>query len=254
MSADYIPFTQQTYKELNAALSSSSRFQSIDERTDSSKHTFDSIKQQCRGRYFTRHRDCFIMKSPEDVLIYQQFLQIVQPKTIIEFGACTGTSALWFSDMARLYGLDTNVYSYDIDLSMLDERVLKMKPDSVKFIQGDSNDVEKMFDDKFLTELPRPLAVIEDCHVNTDGIMEFFHKYLKEGDSMVSDDTYPLLPAKLGMHADDPNYELWTIKKLQHVNKFMKQYPKHYAVDSFFCDFYGYNYTWNINGWIRRMC
>ena len=254
-SADYLPFTKNTYQDLDAALSSPKRFLSIEEREELSDHTYDTIKRQCRGRYFTRHRDCFVMKSPEDIVIYQQFLQIVQPKTIIEFGAFNGASALWFSDMARLYGIDCSVYSYDIDLSLIQEKVLKIKPDSVKFFEGDSYQVEKMFDHKFLMELPRPLLVVEDCHHNTEGIMQFFHKYLREGDYMAIEDTHPLLPGKYGVYGDDPDYEVWTpaVKKLDNVQKFLNQYKDYYAVDGFFCDFFGYNYTWNMNGWIRRM-
>ncbi len=143
-SAEYIPFTEWTNQELDAALSNPKRFLPIQERRDFSKHTYESIKTQCRGRYFTMHRDCFIIKSAEDLLIYQQFLQIVKPKTIIEFGAYTGASALWFSDMARLYGIDCSVYSYDIDLSLIQEKVLKMKTDSVKFVEGDSYQLENI--------------------------------------------------------------------------------------------------------------
>ena len=252
-SADYLPFTKNTYQDLDAALSSPKRFLSIEEREELSDHTYDTIKRQCRGRYFTRHRDCFVMKSPEDIVIYQQFLQIVQPKTIIEFGAFNGASALWFSDMARLYGIDCSVYSYDIDLSLIQEKVLKMKPDSVKFFEGDSYQVEKMFDHKFLVELPRPLLVVEDCHHNTEGIMQFFHQYLREGDYMAIEDTHPWIPLKSGMHADDPNYEVWTTRKLKYLRKFLNRYEDQYAVDGFFCDFFGYNYTWNMNGWIRCM-
>ena len=128
-----------------------------------------------------------------------------------------------------------------------------MKTDSVKFVEGDSYQLENMFDHKFLMELPRPLLVVEDCHHNTEGIMQFFHQYLEKGDYIVIN--LPLIPSKLGMHADDPNYELWWTarKKLDHATKFLNKYPNDYAIDSFFCDFYGYNYTWNMNGWIRRM-
>ena len=80
------------------------------------------------------------MKDPLDLTILQQLLWELKPRTVIEFGAYKGGSALWLADMLKMYGCQSRVVSIDIDLSLLD----------VEFIQGDSSNIEQFFPEEFL--------------------------------------------------------------------------------------------------------
>ena len=71
-----------------------------------------------------------------------------KPRTVIEFGAYKGGSALWIADLLKLFGCQSRVVSIDIDLSLLDAEARKSS--DVEFIQGDSFQVEKVLSSTFL--------------------------------------------------------------------------------------------------------
>ena len=250
---DYISHQKQVSKTRDVLLNSSSRFQIIEERKDYSDLTLDFIKVQCRGRYLVTHRGCNVMKGPEDILIFQQFLWLIKPKTILELGTFSGGCALWMADTSTLYGNNCHVYSVDVDLSLIENQVKNLKPDNLTFIQGDCYAFEKFFNPEFLFKLPRPLILIDDAHVNTPAILQYIHDYLKPGDYIIVEDTHPSLPTMFIMDAQDPDYETAGKGKLEIVKDFLKEYKGQYTVDSFFTDFFGYNATWNMNAWIRKM-
>ena len=173
--------------------------------------------------------------------------------TIIELGAFTGGSAIWMADMMRLMEIKTTIYSMDIDLSTIEDRVKKLQPANVTFHEGDSNKIEKSFPGNFLKTLPHPWLVIDDAHVNVYGLMEHFHEFMTTGDYFVIEDTRPELPK-------DPGYGVVTEELVSHgpellneMKRFLTDYSKDYSVDSFYTDFLGYNGTWNMHGYIRRV-
>ena len=89
-----------------------------------------------------------MLKDPLDLVIVQQLLWELKPRTVIEFGAYKGGSALWTADMLKMFGCKSRVISVDIDLSLLDPEA-KKSPD-VEFIEGDIMQVEKLFPKEFL--------------------------------------------------------------------------------------------------------
>ena len=88
------------------------------------------------------------LKSPLDLTILQNLLWELKPRTVVEFGAYHGGTALWMSDMLKLYGCESRMLSVDIDLSLLDP-VAKKSPD-ITFIEGDLFEIEKCFPQELL--------------------------------------------------------------------------------------------------------
>ena len=84
-----------------------------------------------------------MQKGPFQILITQQLIQELKPKTIIEFGSFKGGSALWLADIQSLSVTDRKVISIDINLSNVDSRA-KQNP-KIQFLQGDCNEVKKYF-------------------------------------------------------------------------------------------------------------
>ena len=247
---DYHDFQSHLQKTINKKLFSSDRFQSIVQRKHTSAlYTRDYTKKMCEGRYITLYRGESLMKCPEDLVLYEQLLWYVKPATLIELGSFCGVSALWFADHAKLMDFDCQIYSVDIDLSLLSDKVKKLQPNNLKFIQCDANVIETAFTADFMSSLPHPLVVVEDCHTNTSGILNHFHQFLQVGDYFVIEDTNPFLPLFCSRDWDmDFGYE-----KNDVMENFLKQHNGLYGIDTFFCDYYCYNSTWNWNGWIRRM-
>ena len=100
------------------------------------------------GKYLTRWRGITMMKDCLDMIIYEQLLWEVKPKTIFELGAYTGACALWMSDTMKTYGLPVHVYSVDIDMSLVDP--LAKSDKSLTFIEGNVKHIEEAFPEELL--------------------------------------------------------------------------------------------------------
>lgn len=251
----YDVFQKRRNEVLKSLLTSSTRYQRINEREDRSDWGLDNVRAQFFGKYFITHRGCALLKTTEDMIIIEQILWYLRPATIIEIGTYTGGSAIWMADMLRLMEINSHIYSVDIDLALIEDRVKELQPSNVVFLQGDSNAIEKTFTSEFLQSQPHPWLVFEDAHVNTYNVLKYFHDYLKEGDYVVVEDSNPDLPRGFGFGRIDPTvpYERAGPKALQVLKTFLNDYKQFYAVDSFYTDLFGYNGTWNWHGYIRRM-
>ena len=255
-TVDYKGFKKARNDGLNELLNSPKRFQSIKEREDRSDIPVEAIQAHMQGKYFMHHRGCWMLKTADDQAILKELLYHIRPATIIELGVFTGGNAVWMSDMLKLMEIDCHIYGMDIELSLIEDGIRKIKPDNVTFLQGDSTKIEETFPEKFIKGLPRPLIVIEDTHINTLGILEYFVKFMEKGDYFMVEDTSPILPARLGpvqSPKSEREYSPISKYKLDCVKKFLTKYEKEFAVDSFFTDFFGYNGTWNWHGFIRQM-
>ena len=158
-----------------------------------------------------------LFKTAFDVVLYSMMLSELKPGTIIELGSGDGGSAAWFRDMAVLVGLDTGVCSFDI-------RPPPVSFPGVRFLEADLTDPERTMDRAALEEEPHPWLVIEDAHVNTLGVMQFFHPSLRKGDYLVVEDS--------------------GFGKLETaLVPFCRAHAEEYRVDTRYTDFFGRNAT-----------
>ena len=77
-----------------------------------------------------------LIKGCHDIVIYMQLLGYVKPATIIEIGVASGGTTIWMADMLKLMDIKCNIYSMDIDLTLLHDRVKKLQPANVKIYTG----------------------------------------------------------------------------------------------------------------------
>jgi cephalosporin hydroxylase len=166
-------------------------------------------------------------KDPFDLALYPLLLWELRPATIIELGAYRGGSALWMADLLDLYGIDGHVYSHDIDVDRITAR-----HERVTFLRADSNDIGS-FDAERLRSLPHPWLVLEDTHRNIYELLAFFDRFLTAGDYVVVEDTID-------------------VRFHRQLQRFALDMGDRYAVDTRYADMFGYNVTWNVNGFLRR--
>ena len=188
-------------KALDKRLNDVNRFQKISEREDCSDTPLEAIKALSCGKHFTHHRGCQVIKSPYDMIIIQELLWNLRPATLIELGAFSGGSALWMADMLRLMEIKTKIFSMDISLSELDNRVKQLKPDNLTFLEGDCHKIEKTFPGDMLQSLPHPWLIVDDAHENIFGFMKYFHPHMKTGDYFIIEDLRPDVPGCIGYGA-----------------------------------------------------
>ena len=250
---DYSEFKKKREKVLDSLLNGPNRFQRISEREDRCDIPLEAIKVNCLGRHFITHRGCQLLKDGNDLVLLQLLLWYLRPATVIELGTYAGGSAVWYSDMMRMMGIESQVYSMDITHSNIEDRVKEIKPDNVTFLLGDSNAIEKTFTKDFLNDLPHPWLICDDAHTNVYGFMEYFNQFMKTNDYFVIEDSNPLVPFTVGTGRVHLEYEMTGTRLLDVLKKFLSDYEDSFAVDSFYTDLFGYNGTWNWHGFIRKM-
>lgn len=201
-----------------------------------------------------------VQKSPFQVVATQQLIQELKPKTIIEFGSFKGGSALWAADIQSLSVAEGKVISIDIDLDNIDQSV---KQDSrIKFIKGDSYHVEKIFTPEIIRELKHPILLIEDAHINTTGILDYFHNNIFAiGDYFIVEDT--------NIDYNNACYKVWREKfpekeckdkldnlnnKIHNLNKWLANKDQMYLVDTKYVDPFGIiNASKNWNSVLKKI-
>ena len=235
---------------LKKRLNDTKRFQNINDREESSVVPISVTRAVVAGKYLSFYRGIDILKGPEDTAILYQMLWHLKPRTIIELGAFTGASALWMADSLNGANIECNVFSVDVDLSLLHPNIKSFQPPNLSFVEGDCNEIEQVFPSEFLEAQPHPFLVIDDAHVNFDNVMDHFHLHLIPGDYIICEDTCPDLPASAFGSGDNKSQGL---EKLHSWKQFLNRHSDMYAVDSFYSDYFGYNASSNWNSYVRRM-
>ncbi len=195
---DYAGFPKRKEGVRQSLLTSPKRFQSIAEREDRTDMPLEADLAFMMGKYFIHHRGCMVIKTANDQAILKELLAFLKPATVLELGSFTGGNAVWIADMLQLEEVKCSVYSMDINLDIIEERVKEIKPDNVTFLQGDSFKIAETFTNDLLKTFPHPWLVIDDAHENTLGVLEHFAGHMETGDYFLVEDTHPNLPSQLG--------------------------------------------------------
>ena len=182
-----------------------------------------------------------MLKNPFDLAIYPLLLEQARPRTLIEIGSNCGGSAMWFADIAAGLGLALHVFSIDV-----------MKLDNpghlgVTFLQGDARDLHKILVDPLLTGLPRPWLVVEDSDHQFEtclAVLRFFDRWLQPGEFIIVED---------GILSDMLIADQYGGGPLRAIEAFLGEATGRYLVDREFCDYFGHNVTWNVDGYLRRI-
>ena len=188
-----------------------------------------------------RYRGVAMLKNPFDLALYPLLLAQARPRTLIEIGSHQGGSALWFADTAAALGFPMHVHS--IDLAEVDG----VHHPEVTFLRGDARDLRTVLGDDRVAALPRPLLVVEDSDhrfATCLAVLAFFDRWLRPGEYIVVED---------GILSDMQVAELYDGGPLRAIEQFLAATGGRYVVDREFCDYFGRNVTWNVDGYLRRV-
>jgi cephalosporin hydroxylase len=200
-------------------------------------HLLMSIQQ---GAMAYRYRGVPMLKNPFDMAIYPLVLAEARPRTIIEIGSHLGGSALWFADICGNLGMETQVVSVDL------VPVSDLHDPRLRFLGGDALSLGDTLTEAVLEGLPRPWAVIEDSahtYAVTRAVLAFFDRRMAAGEYLVVED------AILG---DMRVAELYDGGPGRAIAEFLGAAGGRYGVERRFCDYFGRNVTWNVDGYLRR--
>ncbi len=173
-----------------------------------------------------------LMKDPMTLSIYMMMIQEIKPKTILEFGTYDGGSALWMYDTTQSLGLECNIHTFDIN----EDRVNLPKDCEITFHKLDNYKITDFASQrrKFFEDLKSPILLIEDSHQNAVNLISTLDPFLRPGDYLVIEDTL-----------DQAKYQETMLSEAGIKNM-------NYEVDTYYCDFWGPNNSWNINSILRK--
>lgn len=229
------------------------RFEPVSDREMRSDLPREAIKRIAEGKHFASYRGLPMAKDPLDRVLYETLFYELRPRTVVELGAYTGASAMWMADVLKTFGTDSRVIAVDLDLELVDDSA--RLHGGVEFLEGDLNDVESLLPADLLAGLEGPIVLIDDAHVNIAEVYRHSDRYLlQRGDYLIIEDTIPWIPASFGVvdaertdHAGE-----WGDWKWDEVSAFFAASDSKYDVDRYYTDFFGYNATWNWNGFLRK--
>ncbi|CAB3985265.1 rhamnosyl O-methyltransferase-like [Paramuricea clavata] len=240
------------HKTFEARNIDENRFVKFEERDTRTVLTVAMIKTLCHGKYQTNWNGVEVLKSSLDLITMQDLFGREKPATVIEFGSYTGGCALWYADLLKCFGVKSHVYSIDISLDCL-HKTAKMRED-ITFIKADvTKDMEKVFPEKMLKELPHPWFISEDCHVPLEYTLGYLEPFMEPGDYLLVEDTHPSFCAHTGQGLYTPGFDEVGFEKLNDLTEFLKSRSGKFVVDSHYTDFFGYNGSSSMNSYLKRV-
>lgn len=191
-----------------------------------------------QGTMAYRYRGVPLLKNPFDLALYPLLLEQLQPATLIEIGSYGGGSALWFADQRP----SMRVLSVD-----LEPPPVGVSHPNVTFLRGDACNLAVALPDALLEAVDRPLLVIEDSsHVSTTtaAVLAFFDRWLRPGEYIVVEDGILTAMRVAETYGGGP---------LRAIHEFLARTNGRYEIDRAYCDYFGRNMTWNVDGYLRRI-
>jgi cephalosporin hydroxylase len=196
-----------------------------------------SVRSIDEGHHKITYKGIKAIKCPFDYVIYQMIISEVQPDLVIEIGTNIGGGALYIADL-----LDANGKGVLHTIDILDQVESKVKEHKrINFYtQGWENyNLE-------LTKGFEKILIIEDAsHLYRDtlGILNKFH-------SIVSKDSYFIIEDgiinELGLEKE------YFGGPLKAIREFLPDHSD-YIVDRKWCDMFGKNATFNVNGYLKKV-
>lgn len=182
--------------------------------------------------------DCF--KCPFDFALYQRLIWDTKPRTIIEIGTWKGGSALWFADLLSTYGIEGHIHSFDIAAAP------GWSDNRITFHQADAHSIAAAAPPEWVNTLARPLLVIEDaghaCSM-TSAVLKHFGSLMESGEYIIVEDS---IIHEMNLDEQYGGGPRRAIREFLHGNA-------EFVIDRDYCDYYGENVTWNVNGYLRRL-
>jgi cephalosporin hydroxylase len=145
------------------------------------------------------------------------------------------------ADLMRAFALPCRIHSVDI------VRVAGVEAPGVTFHTGDVRDLARVLDSEFMGRIARPLLVIEDSDhrpLTTLAVLRFFDRWLRPGEFIVIED---------GILSDMGQEKAFAGGPHRAIEAFLAERGGDYVIDTRYCDWFGRNVTWNVNGFLRRV-
>lgn len=196
-----------------------------------------SIKSIYDGHHRVMYRGINAIRCPFDYVIYQMIIFELKPDLVIEIGTNAGGGALYLADLMSI--IDHGLV-HTIDITNQCARIVAAHPRIRLFTEGWQN-----YDLKEVVKFSKVLVIEDGSHKyeETLAAMQRFAPLVTVGSYMIVEDG---IVNKLGMEKEYHGGPLKAIREFLRSNK-------DFEADRYWCDFFGNNATFNVNGYLKRM-
>lgn len=196
-----------------------------------------SVRSIYEGHHKVTYKGIIAVRCPFDYVIYQIIINEVKPDLVIEIGTNIGGGALYIADLLDMIGKGI-LHTIDI-IDIVDPRVKEHK--RIEFYKDGWVNYNLELTKGFET-----ILIIEDAsHLYKDsiGILNKFHNVVSKNSYFIVEDG---IINELGF---ETNYEGGPLKA---IREFLPNHPE-YKVDKKWCDMFGKNATFNVNGYLKKI-
>lgn len=196
-----------------------------------------TIKSICDGHHKVTYKGIKAIRCPFDYVIYQMIISEIKPDLVIEIGTNVGGGALYIADLMDNIG---HGMLHTIDIIKQSDVILEKHSRIKLFTEGwDKYDLNEARDFK-------TILVIEDAsHMYGDTLnaMIKFAPLVTKGSYLIVEDG---IVNELGQEKEYEGGPLKAIREFLTSNQ-------GFAVDRKWCDLFGKNATFNVNGYLKRI-
>lgn len=196
-----------------------------------------SVQSIDKGHHSVTYRNVKAVRCPFDYLIYQMIISEVKPDLVIEIGTRKGGGAYYIADMLEHIG---NGIVHTIDIEDDAEQIVK-EHNRIKFF----HDGWANYDINLAKNFTKILVIEDASHMYEDtiGVLNKFHEIVSLNSYFIVEDG---IINVLGLEKD---YNGGPLKALR---EFLPQHPN-YEVDRKWCNMFGQNATFNVNGYLKKI-
>lgn len=134
----------------------------------------------------TRFEGVHVLKTPQDLWSYHEWMQLLKPTLVIETGTAHGGSALYFARQMERYDRTGSVITVD-----LDDHPDKPEHEQVVYVQGDSLDPAHVDWLRNLSSVRQTMVVLDSAHDTAHVLRELdaYAGMVSVGQLLVVEDT-----------------------------------------------------------------
>jgi cephalosporin hydroxylase len=214
------------------------KLKNIINNTPLSEQVAISPKSIYYGHQKITYKGVAAIRCPFDYVIFQMLIFEVKPDLIIEIGTNKGGSTLYLSDLMQLFNLTGEIHAIDVN----DFAVESLKNDSrIKLFTNGWESYDLKLTDGF-----NKILIIEDASHSyecTLGVLQKFGPIVSKDSYLIVEDG---IVTELNMEKQLNGGPLKAIREFLPLNS-------EFVVDSKWCDMFGKNATFNVNGYLKRV-
>jgi cephalosporin hydroxylase len=188
------------------------------------------------GHHKVTYRGIKAIRCPFDYVIYQMIICDLKPDLVIEIGTNAGGGALYIADLMDKLG---HGMVHTIDIVSLADQLATEHPRIKLFTSGWED-----YDIKEANGYKKILVIEDASHMYPDTLstLDKFAPLVSPGSYLIVEDG---IINELGMEKEYQGGPLKAIREFTAANE-------NFVIDRKWCDLFGTNATFNVNGYLKR--